>query len=165
MKKIKMLVIPSDNHGCGRFRSIWPHKWMAENMSDIFDIDIMYSFPKDVNLEAFLSKYDIVHIHKQLDKNCQIANMIKFLGIKLIVDVDDNYFLSPQHPMYASARAEHWEKPIMEHLRLADMCSTTTSTFIPLKLKIILRCINQCIKLLMIRCININKFNIQCINQ
>lgn len=129
MKKIKMLVIPSDNHGCGRFRSIWPHKWMAENMSDIFDIDIMYSFPKDVNLEAFLSKYDIVHIHKQLDKNCQIANMIKFLGIKLIVDVDDNYFLSPQHPMYASARAEHWEKPIMEHLRLADMCSTTTPIF------------------------------------
>lgn len=92
-KKIKILVIPSDRSGCGRFRSTSPHVWMSEHMSDIFDVDIMYGFPKDVNLEEFLRQYDILHIHKQLDKECKIIDLAKFLGVKVIVDVDDNWVL------------------------------------------------------------------------
>ena len=128
-KKIKMLVIPSDRSGCGYFRSVSPHKWMAENMSDIFDIDIMYGIPKDVNLETFLKKYDIIHIHKHLDKECVVINMAKFLDVKVIVDVDDNWDLGTWHPMAASARAEHWDVPVKAALKLADMCSTTTDIF------------------------------------
>lgn len=129
MKKIKILVIPSDRHGCGYFRSVSPHRWLAENMSDIFDVDIMYEFPKDVDLTAFLSNYDIIHIHKQLDKECKIIDLAKFLGVKVIVDVDDNWMLGNSHPMSASANAEHWEIPIVNSLRKADLCSTTTEIF------------------------------------
>lgn len=129
MKKIKILVIPSDRHGCGYFRSVSPHRWLAENMSDIFDVDIIYEFPKDVDLTAFLSNYDIIHIHKQLDKECKIIDLAKFLGVKVIVDVDDNWWLGSSHPMSASAKAEHWEVPIVNSLRKADLCSTTTSIY------------------------------------
>ena len=128
-KKIKILVIPSDHAGCGYFRSVSPHKWLAENMSDIFDIDIMYELPQNVRLDNFLKQYDIIHIHKQLDKECNVINMAKFLGVKTIVDVDDNWNLGTWHPMAASARAERWDIPITNHLKLADMCSTTTDIF------------------------------------
>ena len=98
-KKIKMLVIPSDHGGCGFFRSTQPHVYIAENYGDLFDIDIMYNFPQDVPLDKFLSQYQIVHIHKQLDNNCELINMMKFLGIKVIVDIDDHWDLGNDHPM------------------------------------------------------------------
>ena len=91
-KKIKMLVIPSDRSGCGYYRSVNPHQYIAENYSDEFDVDIVYQMPNG-DLEKFLSQYDLIHIHKQLDKDCKIMDMIKFLGIPVIIDVDDNFKL------------------------------------------------------------------------
>ena len=44
-EKIKILVIPSDKSGCGYFRSVQPHKFIAENYSDKFEIDIRYEMP------------------------------------------------------------------------------------------------------------------------
>ena len=41
-KKIKMLVIPSDKTGVGKFRSVDPHVYIAEHYNDDFDVDIMY---------------------------------------------------------------------------------------------------------------------------
>ena len=46
-KKIKMLVIPSDRTGVGKFRSVDPHVYIAENYKDDFDIDIVYNLPKE----------------------------------------------------------------------------------------------------------------------
>ena len=63
-KKIKMLVIPSDHSGVGKFRSVDPHQYIAENYSDEFDVDIMYNLPNG-DLESFLKQYDIIHFHKQ----------------------------------------------------------------------------------------------------
>ena len=93
MKKIKILVIPSDKGGCGFFRSVQPHEYIAKHYSDLFSIDIMYQLPPNVFLDKFFAQYDIVHIHKQLDKDCNLARMIKFCGCKLIVDIDDHYDL------------------------------------------------------------------------
>lgn len=128
-EKVRILVIASDNFGVGRFRSIWPHTWIGEHYNDIFDVEIHVGFPKVENLEEYLSKFDILHLHKQIDKEGKVVEMAKFLGLKVIVDVDDNWSLSPQHPMYASARAEHWEIPIINHLKAADLCTTTTELF------------------------------------
>jgi len=130
-KKVKILVVPSDRAGCGYFRSVSPHRWLSEHMGDIFDVDIMFlqDIVQNKNLDQFLSKYDIIHIHKQLDKDCKLIDLAKFLGVKTIVDVDDNWNLGTWHPMSASARAERWDIPITEHLRKADMCSTTTDIF------------------------------------
>jgi glycosyltransferase involved in cell wall biosynthesis len=127
-KKIKMLVVPSDRTGVGKFRSIDPHVYIAEHYKDEFDIDIVYQLPKE-NLEGFLKQYDIIHIHKQLDPRLEIMNMIKFLGIPVIVDVDDHYKLGDFHPMSLSAKKEKWHVPIIEHLRAADYVSTTTPIF------------------------------------
>ncbi len=128
-KKIKILVIPSDKHGVGYFRSLKPHQYIAEHYSDLFDIDIMYSIPQNVNLEDFFKQYDIVHIHKQLDNEGKIASLIQFLGCKLIVDVDDFWDLGNDHPMSITARYQNWKEPIIKHLKMADYASTTTEIF------------------------------------
>ncbi len=134
-KKIKMLVIPSDRSGCGFFRSVQPHVYIAEHYSNEFEIDIVYEFPKNVELDKFFSQYDIVHIHKQLDKNCELINMMKFCGCKVIVDIDDHYDLGNDHPMSITARAEKWKEPVIKHLQLADMVTTTTEIFKKVLLK------------------------------
>jgi hypothetical protein len=46
MKKIKVLAIPSDRTGVGKFRSVDPHVCLQNNHSDEFHVDIDYD-PKD----------------------------------------------------------------------------------------------------------------------
>jgi glycosyltransferase involved in cell wall biosynthesis len=128
-KKIKILVIPSDRSGCGYFRSVKPHQYIAENYSDMFDIDIRYELPNDKPLDEFLKQYDIMHIHKQLDKNCQIITLAQFLGVKVIVDVDDYWDLGNDHPMSITAREKNWKEPIINHVKQADYVTTTTEIF------------------------------------
>lgn len=124
-----MLVIPSDRQGgVGKFRSVDPHAYIGEHYKDGFDIDIVYDMPHG-NLENFLKQYDIIQIHKQLDKEGKIMDMIKFLGIPVVVDIDDHYMLGPDHPMYLTAKKQHWSVPIIEHLKKADYVTTTTSIF------------------------------------
>ena len=36
--KIKMLVIPSDHSGCGKYRSVDPHVYIQEHYGDEFDV-------------------------------------------------------------------------------------------------------------------------------
>lgn len=127
-KKIKMLVIPSDTTGVGKFRSVDPHVYIAEHYGDEFDIDIVYNMPNG-DLEAFLKQYDLIHIHKQLDKQCKIIDMIKFLGIPVILDIDDHFKLGNDHPMSITAKKERWHEPIINHLKKADYVTTTTPIF------------------------------------
>lgn len=128
-KKIKILVIPSDKGGCGFFRSLQPHLFLKENYGDLFDIDIIYQIPNYVQLDKFFIQYDIIHIHKLLDKNCELIRLMKFCGCRVIVDIDDHYDLGNDHPMSVTARLENWKEPIIKHLRLADMVTTTTEIF------------------------------------
>ena len=127
-KKIKMLVIPSDRTGVGKFRSVDPHVYIAEHYGDEFDVDIVYNMPNG-DLEAFLKQYDMIHIHKQLDKQCKIIDMIKFLGIPVILDIDDHFKLGNDHPMSITAKKERWHEPIINHLKKADYVTTTTPIF------------------------------------
>lgn len=127
-KKIKMLVIPSDRTGVGKFRSVDPHVYIEENYGDEFDIDIVYNMPNG-DLEAFLKQYDLIHIHKQLDKQCKIIDMIKFLGIPVILDIDDHFKLGNDHPMSITAKKERWHEPIINHIKKADYVTTTTPIF------------------------------------
>ena len=127
-KKIKMLVIPSDRTGVGKFRSVDPHVYIAEHYGDEFDVDIVYDMPKG-SLENFLKQYDLIHIHKQLDKQCKIMDLIKFLGIPVIIDIDDHFKLGDDHPMSITAKKDRWHEPIINHLKKADCVTTTTSIF------------------------------------
>ena len=127
-KKIKMLVIPSDRTGVGKFRSVDPHVYIGEHYSDEFDVDVVYNMPNG-NLEEFLKQYDLIHIHKQLDKNCQLIDLMKFLGIPVIIDIDDHFKLGNDHPMSITAKKDKWHEPIINHLKRADYVTTTTPIF------------------------------------
>jgi glycosyltransferase involved in cell wall biosynthesis len=127
-KKIKMLVIPSDHTGVGKFRSVDPHVYIGEHYSDEFDVDVVYNMPNG-NLEEFLKQYDLIHIHKQLDKNCQLIDLMKFLGIPVIIDIDDHFKLGNDHPMSITAKKDKWHEPIINHLKRADYVTTTTPIF------------------------------------
>lgn len=124
--KINILVIPSDKSGCGYFRSKNPHEYLANAYKNIFNVDIQYSLSKEDILNESFSKYDIVHIHKQLDDNCELIREIKAKGCKVIVDVDDYYDLGNDHPLSKTAKLYNWKKPIIEHIKLADLVTTTT---------------------------------------
>ncbi len=128
MEKIKILVLKADAYGVGWFRSVSPHLYMKEHFSDIVDIDIVDTLPK-TDLDKYFSQYDIIHFHKQLDNDCNLIKLMKFVGCKVIVDIDDHWDLGDDHPLSISAKKEQWYIPIINHLKLADYVSTTTPIF------------------------------------
>ena len=127
-KKIKILVIKADAYGVGWFRSVSPHLFIKEHYSDIFDIDIIDELPNK-DLDVFLKQYDIVNFHKQLDPECNLIKLIKYIGCKVVIDIDDHWDLGDDHPLSLSAKKEKWHLPIIEHLKLADVVTTTTPIF------------------------------------
>lgn len=128
--KIKLLVIPSDKHGVGKFRSVSPHVFIQERYKNEFDVDIKYAdeLPLD-RLTDFFKQYDLIHIHKKLDNDCKMIDLINFLGIPVIIDVDDYFYLGDYHPMSYSAKRERWQDPIIAHLKKATYVSTTTEIY------------------------------------
>lgn len=128
-KKYKILCIPSDREGgVGKYRSVDPHKYIQEHYGDEFDVDIVYDMPHG-DLQEFLKQYDLVQFHKQLDKNGDVLNMLNFLGIPTVVDIDDHYDLGNDHPMSLTAKKEKWHEPIIKHLKNATCVTTTTPIF------------------------------------
>lgn len=126
-----MLVIPSDGSGCGYHRSIWPHQYIQEHYGDEFDIDIVYlnDILQEKDVPQFFGKYDLVHIHKQLDRNCELINMLEFMSVPFIIDLDDNWALGNDHPMAVSARRGGWAETIQKHAKAATYVTTTTSLY------------------------------------
>ena len=50
MAKIKILVVPSDRTGVGKFRSVDPHIFLQTQYPDDFHVDIVYDIPmNDLN--------------------------------------------------------------------------------------------------------------------
>lgn len=129
-KKIKMICIYSDTSGVGHFRTIWPHQYIQEHYGDEFDIDIMGlgDIPKNDTV-SFLEKYDIFVFHKMLDKNCKLIDMVKFMGIPIVCDIDDAFNIGPDHPLFITSQREHWSEKIASHLMKADYITTTTHIY------------------------------------
>ena len=129
-KKIKLCVVYSDTSGVGHWRSIWPHQYIQDKYGDEFDIDIMgvSSLHRD-DLTNFLSQYDIFIFHKMLDRESKIIDIVKFMNIPCICDIDDAFNLGPDHPLFITAKREHWAEIITDHLRKADYVTTTTPIF------------------------------------
>ena len=129
-KKIKIICIYSDTSGVGHFRTIWPHQYIQEHYGDEFDIDIMgmNDIPKD-NIINFLQQYDIFVFHKMLDRDCKLIDMVKFLNIPIVCDIDDAYNVGPDHPLYITSKREKWAEKITEHLSKSDYVTTTTELY------------------------------------
>ena len=72
MSKIKILVVPSDRTGVGKFRSVDPHVFLQNLYGDDFHVDIVYEPPYDDM--SFWSQYQIVACHRSIGPDFEKAN-------------------------------------------------------------------------------------------
>jgi len=129
--KINILVLPSDTTGVGKFRSLDPHIMLQNMYGDEFHIDIDYQ--PQLNDINFWKKYQIVHFHRTIGQNYDVsANLIKMvgqLGIKTIMDLDDYWLPTKDHPIHDLVVSNKIHEKIIENLKVSDYVTTTTSLF------------------------------------
>jgi glycosyltransferase involved in cell wall biosynthesis len=130
MSKIKVLVLPSDTSGVGKFRSVSPHIKLQNSYPDDFHVDIDYS-PKlnDVN---YWKNYQIVHFHRNVGPMEQCPLLVKSLrsmGIVVIADIDDYWLPTKEHPIHQLIIENKMHLKIVENLKSVDYVTTTTELF------------------------------------
>jgi glycosyltransferase involved in cell wall biosynthesis len=131
MSKIRILAIPSDKFGVGKFRVLDPYKFIGEKHSEDVHVDI--TFNAESNDEYFLN-YDIVVFHTFIhqtthEENINRINWLKSKGIKVIMDIDDLWFVDQRHPMYFQIKQSKLGEMKIEMLKLVDVVTTTTPIF------------------------------------
>lgn len=131
MSKIKVLVVPSDRTGVGKFRSVDPHVFLQNIYGDDFHVDIVYEPPYDDM--SFWSEYQIVACHRSIGPDFEKANeLIKKLtesGIIVIVDIDDYWMPGKEHPIHDIIRFNKINEKIVANLKVASYVTTTTTLF------------------------------------
>jgi glycosyltransferase involved in cell wall biosynthesis len=130
-EKIKVLVLPSDKTGVGKFRSVDPHVMLQNMYNDDFHVDIDYE-PK-LNDPNYWKKYQIVHVHRNIgqiyEHTPQLLRNLKSMGIVTIVDIDDYWLPTMEHPIHSIIVQEKINEKIVANLREADYVTTTTNLF------------------------------------
>ena len=130
-KKINVLVLPSDKTGVGKFRSVDPHVMLQNLYPDDFHVDIDYE-PK-VNDPNFWKNYQIVHVHRNVGNNYeqtpQLIKTLKNMGIVVIVDLDDYWLPTKEHPIHSIILQEKIHEKIIANIREASYVTTTTTLF------------------------------------
>ena len=130
-KKIKLLILASDNAGVGSWRSIWPSVEIEKYYNDKFDVEIGHN-AVDYNDISYFKQFDIIHFHRQLGPFENIDNFFKELkdaGVILCCDIDDYWSPPVTHPMYQLAMKEKLPEKISKTLRKSDYVTTTTDIF------------------------------------
>ena len=130
-EKINVLVLPSDTTGVGKFRSVDPHTFLQNLYNDDFHVDIDYE-PR-INDLNYWKKYQIVHVHRNIghdyDASPTIIQNLKSMGIKVIVDIDDYWLPTKEHPIHSIIVANKLHEKIIANLKVADYVTTTTTVF------------------------------------
>ena len=72
MSKIRILAIPPDTHGVGKYRILDPYKFIGDHYSDEFHIDIALSVENNDN---FFKNYDIVVFHSFIHQTTHEENI------------------------------------------------------------------------------------------
>lgn len=131
MSKIKVLVVPSDRTGVGKFRSVDPHIFLQNLYGDDFHIDIVYE-PSydDMN---FWKQYQIVSFHRSIGPDFERAqvliNMLNNMGIITVCDIDDYWMPGKEHPIHDVIKFNKINEKITANLKIAKYVTTTTSLF------------------------------------
>ena len=130
-KKIKVLVVPSDRSGCGKFRSVDPHVFLQNLYGNEFHVDIIYE-PSydDMN---FWKEYQIVAFHRSIghdfEKAHSLIQKLNDLGIITICDIDDYWMPGKEHPIHDIIRVNKINEKIVANLRVSKYVTTTTELF------------------------------------
>jgi glycosyltransferase involved in cell wall biosynthesis len=130
-EKVKVLVLPSDTSGVGKFRSVDPHVMLQNLYPDDFHVDIDYQ-PKvdDMN---YWSQYQIVHFHRTIgtdyDKCPELIEKLKSMGIIVIGDIDDYWLPTKEHPIQQLILNNKIHEKITANLKVSSYVTTTTDIF------------------------------------
>lgn len=130
MKKLKVLVVPSDRTGVSYYRSTTPHLHLENNYPNEFHIDIDYE--PQINNDEWLKQYDIIHYHRTLcdyDKMPELLERLERLNIVSIMDIDDYWSPGPHHPAYHIIKNTGLDVKISKNLKISKYVTTTTSVF------------------------------------
>jgi glycosyltransferase involved in cell wall biosynthesis len=131
MTKINVLVLPSDKSGVGKFRSVDPHVMLQNMYPDEFHVDIDYEPNiRDIN---YWKKYQIVHVHRNIgqtyEETPKFIEWLKLNGIIVIVDIDDYWLPTKEHPIHQLIIQNKVHQKIMDNLKVASYVTTTTKLF------------------------------------
>jgi glycosyltransferase involved in cell wall biosynthesis len=130
MKKIKVLVVPSDRTGVSYYRSTNPHIALENNYPNEFHVDVDYE--PQLNNDEWLKQYDIIHYHRTLgsyDQMQALLEKLKSFGIVTIMDLDDYWSPGTHHPAYYLIKSANLDKMILNNIKIAENVTTTTSLF------------------------------------
>jgi glycosyltransferase involved in cell wall biosynthesis len=131
MSKINVLVLPSDKSGVGKFRSTDPHIMLQNLYPDDFHVDI--DFEPQINNPSYWKKYQIVHVHRNIGHNYeqtpQLIKNLRQMGIIVIVDIDDYWLPTKEHPIHSIILHDKIHEKIIANLKEADYVTTTTKFF------------------------------------
>ena len=130
-EKIKVLVLPSDKTGVSKFRSVDPHVMLQNMYNDDFHVDIDYE-PK-INDQNYWKQYQIVHVHRNIgqiyEHTPQIIKDLKSMGIIVIMDIDDYWLPTMEHPIHSIIVQDKINEKIVANLKEASYVTTTTNLF------------------------------------
>jgi glycosyltransferase involved in cell wall biosynthesis len=131
MSKIKVLVVPSDRSGVGKFRSVDPHIFLQNLYGDDFHIDIIYD-PSydDMN---FWKQYQIVSFHRSIgpdfEKSHELIQKLNTMGVITVCDIDDYWMPGKEHPIHDIIVFNKINEKIVANLKVAKYVTTTTTLF------------------------------------
>jgi glycosyltransferase involved in cell wall biosynthesis len=144
MSKINVLVFPSDRTGVSKFRSVEPHMKLQELYNDDFHIEIVTAGTDGFNWddEEYLKKFQIVHFHRTLpkikDNSIQqvyledvypLFDKLHNLGVITVMDLDDYWTPSKQHPAYDMIINDKLPFKIRDNISRTKYVTTTTPIY------------------------------------
>lgn len=141
MEKLRVLTVPSDATGVGKYRNIAPHTALEKLYRDEFHVDIDYN--PQIDNDEWLKQYDLIHFHRTIGDYDKMDNYVdgqgvsqegtiprlRRLGIPTIMDLDDYWSPGPHHPAYLLIKQSGIDKKIIKNLQLSDYVCTTTDIF------------------------------------
>ena len=131
MSKIKVLVVPSDRTGVGKFRSVDPHVFLQNLYGDDFHVDIDYEPSYDDM--SFWYQYQIVAFHRSIgpdfERTHELIQKLNSLGVITIADIDDYWMPGKEHPIHDIIKFNKINEKIVANLKVASYVTTTTTLF------------------------------------
>jgi glycosyltransferase involved in cell wall biosynthesis len=129
---MRILVIPvrDVDSGINKYRLIDPHV----RLQNLFPKDYYVEFGVDsdiLNTQKVLT-FDALFYHaalEQVDVIVQQTEVLKTLGVKIILDIDDYWDYHPSHPYYHLGKHIKLKEKTVKGVRKANMVITTTQHF------------------------------------
>ena len=129
---MRILIVGDRDNGVHYHRLKIPYLAMVEH--DVMFINTLEGVDDDGN-EAMISvaeakQVDVVVFNRNISMRFNpspIFATLKKAGVKIIMDIDDHWDISPGHPMYSYARKTNFSQCCIDQLRYADWITCTHS--------------------------------------